>query len=603
MTKIWQRLGRNKQWRRRWHHIWRSCVLKLAGQGWFSHSFRGFVLSVILILCVLPPIIVLCQFVPWGRLDQFPGLVGSVLRHESVTIGRTITYTLITSGAQCFLGAVAALAIYDLRRRWVRYLFSGLFIVPYAAPSFAGILGWKFLLGDATPAARWLGQLAGLTGTNILGNESTAFLVLCVVSIWQFFPFVFFFTYCALLAIPEQTLRCAAAEGLNRVQRFGTILLPRLLPVLAGLFLIRLLFMFSKYDTAALLGGTGLVRALRTLPIELFDLVAASPDGPSPAVQAFLVTMCIATAIFALFYALLMGVIRVRGLPPQLLAWPGLTKTYTLLVGIVLVGGTVFVLAPLVLLLLGSFIRSANLDRGIVWTPDFLADLTLANYIEAFRGEALKDLATPLWNSVICMAVVAIAVIFAGAIVGHLASRVVDRSNAIANAILVFAYALPPIVLIFPFSLMGKTMGLPATAAIIAAHVGFITPFCLRLAKDYFSTVSPYLDRMALNDRSRPLQSLLVIFLPKLKTELAMIGMFGIIISWNDILFSRYLGPGQPSKTFIDVLDTRLKNSTDLTDYGVIAAFSVLVAVGGVLVFMLLQNRIFAHTENLVKGH
>jgi multiple sugar transport system permease protein len=602
MTWIWQHVGRHCEWRR-WRDIWQTFLLRLVGRDWFSNGFRALVLTVVVLLCAVPPIVVLSQFIPWRVLNQFPGLVESAMEHESATIGRTVAYALITATAQCVLGTAAAVAVYDLRRRWVRHLFAGLFIVPYAAPSFAGILGWKFLLGDGTPAAHCLAHVAGIEGTNILGHENTAFLILCVISIWQFFPFVFFFIYCALLAVPEETLRCASAEGLNRVQRFGTILLPRLLPVLAGLFLIRVLFMFSKYDTAALLGGTGLVQALRTLPIELFDLIAASPGGPSPAVQAFLVTMCVATAIFALVYALLMGAIRIRGISPVVLAWRGLTTIYAATVGIVLVFGAVFALTPLALLVLGSFIRSANLDRGIIWTADLFEALTLDNYVEAFRGEALKDLGDPLWNSVVCMIVVGSAAIFAGAVIGHLASRVVDRNSVLANALLVFAYALPPIVLIFPFSLLRQEVGLPPTVVIIAAHVGFITPFCLRLAKDYFSTLGPHLDRMALNDRSRPLQTLLVIFLPKLKSELAMIGVFGVIISWNDILFSRYLGPGRPSKTFIDVLDIRLKNSTDLTDYGVIAAFSVLVAIGGVLIFMLLQNRIFSHTEKLVRGH
>jgi ABC-type glycerol-3-phosphate transport system permease component len=261
------------------------------------------------------------------------------------------------------------------------------------------------------------------------------------------------------------------------------------------------------------------------------------------------------------------------------------------------------VLLPLLFLFLGSFIRSANLDRGIVCSWKLFTGLTFNNYAEVLGGQSLREFGNPLWNSAVCLFVVCVTVTIAGAVVGHLLSRVFDRNSVVANGLLVFAYALPPILLIFPFSMIGQKIGLSPLVIIVAAHVGFITPFCLRLAKDYFTTLPPHLDRVVANDGARPLQSLFAVFIPKLRPELGIIGMFGIIISWNDILFSRYLGPDNSSKTFVDVLDTRLKNSTDLTEYGVIAAFSVIVAVGGGLAFMLLQSRIFSHTEKLVKSH
>jgi multiple sugar transport system permease protein len=525
-------------------------------------------------------------------------LVGSVAKDQSPIIFRTIAYATITATSQCLLGTVAALAVHGIRRRWLRHAFAGLFIIPYAAPSFAGILGWKFLLGDATPLARLVAWCAKIEGTDVLGTDRTSFAILCVVSIWQFFPFVFFFIYCRLLAVSRDILRCAAIEGLNRLQRLAVIFLPQIIPAVAGLFIIRVLFMFSKYDTAALLGGSGLVRGLRVLPIELFDLFAGA-GGPSAAVRAFLVAMCLAVALFGFLYTGLTSRLPARGFPLKALGNRGLANIYSGFLHVLLVSTALFVIVPLAGLFLGSLMPSENLDRGIRWSPNPLPFITVKNYMLALKGEALGDLGTPFWNSAVCLLAVGAAVALGSIVVGHLASRVFYRNSVVLNTLLVFAYSLPPVLLVFPFAKFQQRFGLPSLTVIIAAHIGFITPFCLRLAKDYFSNVSPLLDRVAASDGASSSQSLVSVILPRLKAELSMIAMFAMIISWNDIVFSRYLGPDRYSKTLIDVLDTNLKNRPDLTDYGAIAAFSFLLATAAAILFMVLQSHVFSHTETL----
>jgi multiple sugar transport system permease protein len=575
-------------------------VLPLLGTHQFVRLIDIIFWSSLILVCLVPAALLIWFYFPTLRGGNTITVLTQVVYDNDKnweSIGRTLIYTLITVAGQCLLGVATAVSVYEIRNSRLRGFFAAAFVLPYAIPSFASVLGWKLMLGDATPLASLIARLLDLQSTNILGHSSTAFLILCIVSIWQFFPFVFFFVYGALLGMSRKTLNCAASEGLDSLQRLLTIFVPQILPILGIVVLLRFLFMFSKYDTAALLGAKALVEPLRILPVLIYEKFTTTTRHATRETSILLIALLVFSALLIAIYLLLRYCAKRHSISTLLVSGPFLNKLYVIIRVATLVFTLAFVAAPIVSLIEGSFLPSPELDRGISSLSFSLRSYTLENYSYTTLKDVFLTFKGPIVNSSICVSLVAAISILWSAYFGYRLTRSLKKFSYILYPLVLFTYSLPPIVLIQPFSFIGNLFSFPTILVIAMSHLCFIMPFCLLLAQIYFEMVPSQFDVAIANDGASPMQSLVGVFIRRLLPEFVMIAIFASIISWNDILFSRYLGPDLGSKTLVDVLADYLNQSSYQTEYGKISSLSVIMAIIITIVFVAVQNRVLKRAQ------
>jgi raffinose/stachyose/melibiose transport system permease protein len=96
-------------------------------------------------------------------------------------------------------------------------------------------------------------QLMGLVGLADyfrpwLGQEETALITLSLASVWQFVGMPMMLIYAALLAVPEDILEAARADGAGALRIFWEIRLPLIYPTLGLVTILTFVANFNAFD-------------------------------------------------------------------------------------------------------------------------------------------------------------------------------------------------------------------------------------------------------------------------------------------------------------------------------------------------------------------
>lgn len=109
---------------------------------------------------------------------------------------------------------------------------------------------WQLILSPLWGVGEGLMQHAGLGDyfAPWLGQESTALLTLSLISVWQYVGIPMMLIYAALLAVPEEVLEAAYAEGAGPIRIFWQIKLPLILPTLGLVTILTFVANFNAFD-------------------------------------------------------------------------------------------------------------------------------------------------------------------------------------------------------------------------------------------------------------------------------------------------------------------------------------------------------------------
>jgi multiple sugar transport system permease protein len=131
-------------------------------------------------------------------------------------------------------------------------------------------------------------------------------------------------------------------------------------------------------------------------------------------------------------------------------------------------------------------------------------------------------------------------------LIGSLASFAVNRMRLGRGALLTNAalltYAVPASFLIVPYYRIMHDYGLTDNLlAVIAAQVAFATPFALLILQLYGNLIPHELDDAARVDGASAPQIYLRVYLPLMTPALAIVGIYALLLAWNDYLYAAVL--------------------------------------------------------------
>jgi len=497
------------------------------------------------------------------------------------SFGKSIEYAFLTVPIQIALGIFAAVWVHRVREGWrVRTLFLMLFL-PYAIPSVAAVLVWNFMIRDhgALAAAG-----AFLSVPRMWLASDGLFWTLCIVSVWQFFPFVYVTVLARMRRIPAEQYQMAEIDGATRWQQFIWITWPEIRSAVAAIAIVRIAFMFTKFDTPWLLGGAGSTyHFVETVPLWVYRKLS-TVNEPAEAIAsagASMMAIFILVCIGALLWLFRNRTSR-RALPHR--KGP-CGKLAAGLVASARGGIIMFCIVPFGFLLLGSFLPSGMLDRGIgcvcatSWTFQNYRQLFSLNY-----GEYGLHLGITVIVS-LAAAVLVLSLCIPGA---YAITRFVLPVEKPLRGIALWGYLFPPVLLVIPYSKMARLIGshgTPALAVLILANVALCLPFGLWLMTQYFEAVPMEYDHSAAVDGAGHFRTLISVLVPRALPGISAVAIFTFILSWNDVLLSLYLVPGH-LRTLASYADERVfKAGNDQSQYGEFAVASVIIA--GTAIFVL----------------
>ncbi|MDF1779219.1 MAG: carbohydrate ABC transporter permease [Rhizobiaceae bacterium] len=159
--------------------------------------------------------------------------------------------------------------------------------------------------------------------------------------------------------------------------------------------------------------------------------------------------------------------------------------------------------------------------------------------------------------------------------------------------VILFTYMFSPIMIIIPFYVLIRYLGLVNTHfALILAYTAFTLPFSLWMLRTFFQSIPLDLEEAALTDGASRLKAVFYVVLPTALPGVVATSIFTFILAWNDYIFVRILISSDELKTLsVGIAD--LYNSS-VIDWGMIMSGCVLIIVPVVVVFSYLQKYLVA---------
>ena len=150
---------------------------------------------------------------------------------------------------------------------------------------------------------------------------------------------------------------------------------------------------------------------------------------------------------------------------------------------------------------------------------------------------------------------------------------------------------LPAIVVIIPIFLMFRITGLAGTyAGIILLYTVFNLPFTIWMMKSFFDELSPDVEDAARLDGSSDTRVFFKICLPQVWAGLAATVVFGLILTWNEFLFSLLLS-GVETRTVPVAMAQTIGGDIGVR-WGLLAAIETLFLIPVIVVTFALQNHL-----------
>jgi multiple sugar transport system permease protein len=190
-------------------------------------------------------------------LDNFRTLIHDDLFVNSFKIG-LIWAAAVTFIQFCLALGLALLLSQPLKFRW---LARSLALVPWAMPPVVVGIMWKLVFQPQAGVLNELLYRAHLPGSNIdwLSNFTWALPAVILVGVWAGMPQTTVALLAGVQGISGDLHEAASVDGATALQRFWTITLPQLRPVIVAITTLDLIWNFNSFGLVYVLtlGGPG----------------------------------------------------------------------------------------------------------------------------------------------------------------------------------------------------------------------------------------------------------------------------------------------------------------------------------------------------------
>ena len=209
-----------------------------------------------------------------GLPPKFVGLANYLRLFDDPDMGPVLfatvflTLTSVVLALACGLGA-ALLMHHPFRGR---ALARTLVILPWALPDLPVLMVFNWMLNPIFGVMNAFARLLPGVDQNLqwLNEPGLARLSVIMIGSWKAYPFYCLVLLAALQGIGPEFYEAAAVDGANALQRFRHVTLPSILPTLALLTLLALIFSIKGFSLVYILTGGGPNLATETLVLHIY---------------------------------------------------------------------------------------------------------------------------------------------------------------------------------------------------------------------------------------------------------------------------------------------------------------------------------------------
>jgi raffinose/stachyose/melibiose transport system permease protein len=192
------------------------------------------------------------------------------------------------------------MALLLARRAWGAVTFRLIFFLPYVLADVAAGLIFRFIFDGNYGPVSAVSQALGGQPLFMLASPNLAFTALIIVVIWKYFGFHMMLYIAGLQGIDRQLYEAAEIDGASAFQRFRSITIPQLAPMLKLSVFFSVIGALQLFDMVIPLTGGGPFEQTNTMVSFMYSFgITRMRVGYGSAVGVVLFIVCVT---FALFY-------------------------------------------------------------------------------------------------------------------------------------------------------------------------------------------------------------------------------------------------------------------------------------------------------------
>jgi multiple sugar transport system permease protein len=164
-------------------------------------------------------------------------------------------YTGVTTVFKLVLGLAMA-AILNVKFRGNRFIRAAT-LLPWIIPTVLSTLAWRWMFDPSFSVFNWILRQFDVVGPVWLGGQPWAMISIIIVNIWRGMPFFGVSFLAGMQTIPDDLYEAATIDGATAWQRFWSITLPLLRPVITVVLLLSTILTFADFQIVYALTGGG----------------------------------------------------------------------------------------------------------------------------------------------------------------------------------------------------------------------------------------------------------------------------------------------------------------------------------------------------------
>jgi multiple sugar transport system permease protein len=180
-------------------------------------------------------------------------------------------------------------------------IFRIVYILPWLFTIAVIAVIWRLLL-DPAGVINYLLHALGLVQQNVdwLGDPAKALWVVTFVNIWSGYPFFMISLLAGLQGIPSDLYEAAAVDGANPWQKFRSVTLPQLRPVIVSMAVLDLIWTSQQFALIWMMTGGGPLNTTEMLSTYTYKQAFSEYEFSTASAAAVIVLLL--TMVLAFFY-------------------------------------------------------------------------------------------------------------------------------------------------------------------------------------------------------------------------------------------------------------------------------------------------------------
>ncbi len=209
-------------------------------------------------------------------------VIKGLMNYESILTDRnfwmalwtSVKWTVCSLVFQILTGFTAALALNSIKNKVAKQIYRILLVIPWAFPTIAIAIIWKWLLNGIYGFIPTLLVDLGICEKlpQFLSTPEMVLPTLVMINVWFGFPLIMVNVLAALQTVPQEQYEAAQIDGARRWHSFLYITMPHIKNVIGLLVVLRTIWVFNSFDIIYMITGGGPASVSTTLPIYIYNL-------------------------------------------------------------------------------------------------------------------------------------------------------------------------------------------------------------------------------------------------------------------------------------------------------------------------------------------